>query len=132
MITSINHITLTVSCLHTSLAFYSDLLGFKPRVKWKNGAYLTSGDVWLCLTLGKPEPANDYSHIALIVNEEKLHKFNVDLCESSVRQWQENSSEGCSIYLLDPDDHKLELHVGDINTRLLALKNEPYENLEWL
>ncbi|MEM8675333.1 MAG: VOC family protein [Cyanobacteria bacterium P01_G01_bin.67] len=51
MLTVINHLTLSVSCLETSFNFYNQVLGCKPLAKWKRGAYLLAGDFWLCLTL---------------------------------------------------------------------------------
>jgi hypothetical protein len=41
--------------------------------------------------------------------------------------WQENRSEGASLYFLDPDGHKLEIHAGDWQTRLAAMKQDPWE-----
>ena len=51
---------------------------------------------------------------------------------SDVHQWKENSSEGRSLYFTDPDGHKFEVHVGDLQSRLTNLENEPYKNLKWL
>jgi predicted lactoylglutathione lyase len=52
--------------------------------------------------------------------------------ESGAPQWKENKSEGDSFYFLDPDGHKLEIHVGDLKQRLESLKSKPYEGLQWL
>ncbi|NER83349.1 MAG: glutathione transferase, partial [Leptolyngbya sp. SIO1D8] len=49
-----------------------------------------------------------------------------------VPQWQNNRSEGASLYILDPDGHKLELHVGDWRSRLTAAKANPFtEEMEF-
>ena len=37
MISGLNHITLAVSNLETSLAFYIEVLGLQGRVKWTKG-----------------------------------------------------------------------------------------------
>lgn len=43
----------------------------------------------------------------------------------------ERTSEGNSLYLLDPDGYKLELHVGHWQSRLAAVKEAPYEGMEF-
>lgn len=67
MIKGINHITLAVTNIVKSYKFYKDILGLKPIVKWKNGAYFTTGDTWFALNRdSKVSEAKrpDYSHIA--------------------------------------------------------------------
>jgi hypothetical protein len=44
--------------------------------------------------------------------------------------WQENRSEGASLYFLDPTGHKLEIHVTDLAARLRSAKEKPWEGLE--
>lgn len=44
MITSMNHITLGVTNIDKSFAFYCDVLGLKPLVKWEKGAYFFVGE----------------------------------------------------------------------------------------
>lgn len=61
MITSINHITFSARDLNESITFYRDFLGMKLHVFWDTGAYLTAGETWLCLSLGEPKPAMDYT-----------------------------------------------------------------------
>ena len=131
MITGVNHITIAVSDLDASLAFYVDLLGMLPKVRWDRGAYLTAGDIWLCLTLDKPKPAEDYSHIAFSISKKDFADLSQRLTESEAIQWQPNTSEGDSLYILDPDGHKLEFHLGDLESRLNHLKHNPYPGLHW-
>lgn len=127
-----NHLTFTVSDLDVSLDFYCHLLGFRGEVRWQKGAYLSYQDVWLCLSLGKPAPSADYSHVAISASHEEMRRIRKDPRFHPSMQWQENTSEGDSLYLLDPDGHKLELHQGSLATRLNALKHAPYDELIWL
>lgn len=46
MLQSLNHLTLAVSNLQTSLTFWRDLLGLQLHAEWDTGAYLTCGDLW--------------------------------------------------------------------------------------
>ncbi|NRQ42514.1 fosfomycin resistance glutathione transferase [Rheinheimera sp. YQF-2] len=132
MLQGLNHITIAVSDLERSLAFYTELLGMKAHVRWDAGAYLSLGDVWFCLSCDKPAPSLDYSHIALDIAEQDFSVFAEKLRQAAVPEWQQNSSEGQSVYFLDPDGHKLEAHCGNLQTRLDALKNKPYSGLIWL
>ncbi len=131
-IRGLNHITLAVSQLDRSIAFYSELLNFTAVVKWNFGAYLTLGELWLCLSLDKPDKNIDYSHIAFDVDGREFESCREQLLNRGVKQWKENKSEGESFYFIDPDGHKLELHVGDLSTRLRSLLKRPYEGLTWL
>ena len=116
----LNHITLAVVDLDRSLAFYRDLLGLSVRAVWPEGAYLEAGSLWLCLSVDPAAAAGpnaDYTHIAFDVDEREFHDFaaRVEACAPS---WRDNRSEGASIYILDPDCHRIDLHVGSLETRL--------------
>nr|WP_087024831.1 VOC family protein [Thaumasiovibrio subtropicus] len=63
MITGLNHLTLAVSSLEASLDFYVDKLGLCLHATWDNGAYLSAGDLWFCLSVDAAKPARDYSRI---------------------------------------------------------------------
>ncbi|MFN1516193.1 fosfomycin resistance glutathione transferase [Vibrio owensii] len=132
MLTGLNHITIAVSDLERSLDFYINALGFKGHVKWRQGAYLSLGDLWLCLSVDKPDEKSDYSHIAFSISQQDFTDFSHKLIQFDIAQWKENKSEGDSLYLLDPDGHKLEIHSGDLYSRLESIKHQPYEGLEWL
>ncbi|EWD36864.1 hypothetical protein P837_04915 [Klebsiella pneumoniae UCI 34] len=49
MLSGLNHLTLAVSQLAPSVAFYQQLLGMMLHARWDSGAYLSCGDLWLCL-----------------------------------------------------------------------------------
>ncbi|NRF61298.1 fosfomycin resistance glutathione transferase [Vibrio coralliilyticus] len=132
MITGLNHITLAVSNVERSLDFYTRILGFEGEVKWEKGAYLSIGELWLCLSLDSPCPKTDYSHIAFNVAEEDFTTLCEHLEKHKAEQWKSNQSEGSSVYILDPDRHKLEIHCGSLESRLQSLKSKPYHGLKWL
>jgi len=130
MLSGLNHITIAVSELQRSFHFYKDVLDFSPVALWKQGAYLSLNDLWLCLALGPSKPAQDYSHLAFSVDAVSLQSYRQKLEAVDISWWKTNSSEGDSLYFLDPDGHKLELHVGDLESRVQSIRREPYEDLE--
>lgn len=131
MVNGINHITLAVSDLERSFAFYTNVVGLKPVAKWARGAYLLAGEEWICLSLDAGTgPDSDYTHVAFSVACGTFHESAGALRSHNVALWKDNVSEGDSLYFLDPDGHKLELHAGDLQTRLAALRQQPYEGLE--
>jgi catechol 2,3-dioxygenase-like lactoylglutathione lyase family enzyme len=130
-ITGVNHITLAVSHLERSFRFYTDLLELTPHVRWDAGAYLTSGDLWICLSCDNSEPARDYTHIAFNVGQSSFDQVAHRLRNAAVIEWKDNHSEGQSIYFLDPDGHKLEVHSGTLQDRLQSLQHSPYAGLQW-
>ena len=126
MLTELNHITLAVKDLETSLDFYESI-GFKLRARWAKGAYLEIGKTWICLALGEPATSGaDYTHLAFSTSLEGLASLKQMLSEEV---WHQNKSEGKSIYFLDPNGHKLEAHVGNLASRLQHLQSHPYEDL---
>ncbi|WP_325895199.1 fosfomycin resistance glutathione transferase [Grimontia sp. NTOU-MAR1] len=132
MLKGLNHITLAVSDLERSLAFYLDILGFQGHVRWDGGAYLSLGSLWLCLSIDEPCDKSDYSHIALDIEDKDFISFAMSVREKGVNEWKENRSEGNSLYLLDPDGHKLEIHAGSLQSRLDSLRKKPYLEQKWL
>jgi catechol 2,3-dioxygenase-like lactoylglutathione lyase family enzyme len=124
-ISGINHLTLAVRDLDRALGFYVDGLGCRLRARWDRGAYLEAGGLWLCLELDVEARAwNDDTHIAFSVTPSELETLAV-----GAPVWKENRSEGASRYILDPDGHKLELHVGDLASRLHACRERPYAGM---
>ncbi len=132
MLRGLNHITIAVSDLEQALRFYIDAVGMRGHVRWDHGAYLTLGEVWFCLSCDKVQPSQDYSHIAFDIAEDDFPTFASKLREAGVIEWKINSSEGLSLYFLDPDGNKLEAHAGSLQTRLISLQTKPYSGLVWL
>jgi len=133
MVTGLNHVTLSVVDLDRAFRFYNEVLGLRPAVRWYKGAYLTAGDFWICLTFesGLAErPLNPiHDHIAFTVPASDYQALCSRLTDAGAQEWQENHSEGDSFYFLDPDGHKLEIHVGDIASRIEALRRTPPREL---
>ncbi len=130
-----NHLTLSIRDVERSFAFYRDLLGLRPLARWKRGAYLLAGgETWVCLTLdaeARTAPPPEYTHVAFSVSPAEWPELAARLRAAGVSEWQANATEGDSLYFLDPDGHKLELHVGDWRTRLAACRERPFEGMEF-
>ncbi|MEM6856777.1 MAG: VOC family protein [Pseudomonadota bacterium] len=126
-ITGLNHLTLCVADLDQSVAFYRDCLGCELRSRGPRSAYLGAGNLWLCLELSAEasrSPRRDDSHIAFSVAPEDFGALSRAV-EARCPLWKSNKSEGSSIYFLDPDGHRLELHVGSLETRLDHYRANP-------
>ncbi len=123
MIIGMNHITLAVKDIHKSFEFYHTVLGFKPLVKWNKGAYFLVGDFWFCLNVDdKREPNACYTHYALTVAKENFEVMSQKIIASGAHLFKDNTSPGDSLYFLDPDGHKLEIHTGNWRNRIDAKK----------
>lgn len=134
MITSINHITLAVQDITQSFAFYKDILGFKLLVKWDKGAYFLAGDFWFCLNIDeKHKDSPCYTHYAFTVSSENFEAMAQRIIQSGAHIFKENTSPGESLYFLDPDGHKLEIHTGNWQTRLTSKKANlgNWKDVEW-
>lgn len=134
MVSGINHLTLAVRDLERSFDFYTRVVGLEPIVKWAQGAYLLAGDDWICLSLDhetRSGPLPEYTHVAFSVDAEVFAGCARSILEQGATVWKENRSEGDSLYFLDPDGHKLEIHSGNLESRLAELRKSPYEGLEW-
>lgn len=134
MLSGLNHLTLAVSDLERSLQFYGPLLGCRVHATWRLGAYLSVGNLWLCLSLDSnrsKQAAPDYTHYAFSISQDKFESFVRRLREHHVVEWKENHSEGDSMYFLDPDGHKLEVHIGDLDSRLAQCRMVPYDSMRF-
>ncbi|PLR31488.1 fosfomycin resistance glutathione transferase [Chimaeribacter californicus] len=134
MLQGLNHLTLAVSDITASLNFYQGLLGMEVQACWESGAYLSCGPLWLCLSVDAARcpaaPENsDYTHYAFTIAQQDFTPFTERLRLAGVAIWKENRSEGDSFYFLDPDGHKLEIHVGSLAQRLAACRQSPYAGM---
>lgn len=130
MIQGINHITIATKDLERSFSFYKDVLNFKPIMRHSRGAYFLAGDLWFCLDLDpltRENPLPEYTHFAFGVEQNHFVSIADRIEHSGAKIWKRNKSEGDSIYFLDPDGHKLEIHVGSWERRIKSVKENPWE-----
>lgn len=73
-------------------------------------------------------PRRDYSHLAFSIREADYATMRDCLAEECI-VWKQNRSEGKSTYFLDPDGHRLEIHLGTLETRLAHYRESPFRGL---
>lgn len=134
MIRGINHITLAIRDIESSFEFYTTIVGLTPVAKWPKGAYLLAGETWIALVadpLVRSQALPEYTHIAFHVAPEQFGALAARIRQSGAAIWQENWTEGDSLYFTDPNGHKLEIHSSDLTTRLQTARAQPWEGLEF-
>lgn len=132
MIKGINHITLSVKDLNESFKFYTEILSFKPICKGKKVSYLLAGKIWIALikdTHTRKKELPEYTHIAFDIEEKNFRELSNKIISYGAKIFQENTSEGLSLYFLDPNGHKLEIHASTLEDRIKAIKEKPYEDM---
>lgn len=134
MITGLNHLTLSVREVARSFDFYTRVLGCRPVARWPKGAYLLAGGLWVALVLDdrtRLGPLPEYSHSAFSVAPADFPVLAERIRAAGAVIWQANWTEGDSLYFLDPDGHKLEIHASDLAARLRSAHAHPWEGLEF-
>jgi catechol 2,3-dioxygenase-like lactoylglutathione lyase family enzyme len=134
MITGLNHLTFSVADVERAWRFYVDVLGCRPVARWPMGAYLLAGDLWLALVLDaqtRAGPLPEYTHAAFGVAPADFAALAGRIRAAGAVAWQENWTEGDSLYFLDPDGHKLEVHASDLAARLRSARAQPWAGLEF-
>lgn len=134
MITGLNHITLAVNDIEESFQFYVDVLGCKPIQKNPGSAYILAGDLWIALGIddhARTEPMPEYTHFAFTVPQEHFQTMAKRIIASGAKEWKTNNTEGDSLYFLDPNGHKLEIHASDLNARIQSGKKEWGDHIQW-
>ena len=131
MISGINHLTIAVKDLERSFTFYRDVLGFTPLMRHSKGAYFLAGESWFCLDLDsqtRTAALPEYTHFAFSISQPNFVILADRIRSSGAKIWRDNKSEGDSLYFLDPDHHKLEIHVGDWKSRIKSAKEKPWND----
>ena len=132
MIEGINHITFSVKNVKVSIRFYRDVLGLRLIAKWSTGAYFTAGPTWIALFKDQnisKRAHNEYSHIAFTVPKAHFHKMCERIRLSKAVIWQENKSEGNSLYFRDPNGHKFEIHASNLRKRVEYMRKNPWDKI---
>jgi len=130
MISGVNHITLSVRDVDRSFSFYAETTGSQAagaleqrRLPACRRAVAVPHARRADQVFALPE----YSHIAFSVPGPQFADAAARIRASGATIWQDNRSEGPSLYFLDPDGHKLEIHAGNWRTRLAAMKEHPWD-----
>jgi len=140
MIIGMNHVTLAVRDIKVSFEFYTIVLGLKPLVRWDKGAYFLISDsedasnFWFCLNVDeKREPNPCYTHYAFSVSQADFNSISDKIFALGAHVFKENASPGESLYFLDPDGHKIEIHAGNWRERVTAKKADAgkWKDVEW-
>jgi len=131
MIRGVSHITFAVRDLQRSIDFYGEVLGFRLVMRSDISVYFSAGDLWFCVVEDPATPQDvraEYTHIAFDVAAEDHEALRARIVASGARIFQENRTEGESLYFVDPDGYKLEIHSGDLHSRLAAMRESPRAN----
>lgn len=129
-VAGISHITLSAADVDAAVRFYARVLDFEVIARWPTGAYLIGGGVWLALVAGPAESrGDDYSHIAFHVDAHDFDNLASRIHISGAALWQDNWTEGDSLYFTDPDNHRLEIHATTLCERIESAAAQPWDGL---
>lgn len=134
MLTGLNHLTFAVRDVARAWQFYVEVLGCRPVARWPQGGYVLAGDLWVALVQDaqtRAGPWPEYTHAAFSVSAADFPRLAERLRAAGAVIWQANWTEGESLYFLDPDGHKLEIHASDLAARLRSAREQPWAGLEF-
>lgn len=132
MIFGFDHVTFSVKDLSRSLAFYRDILGFKPFAKSRNSIYLKAGDAQLVLTTKIESECiahDECTHLALRVKGDEFAEYSERILDSECTFWNEYDRDALVLYFRDLDGHRLELRVESLFESFIPDKPEDFELL---
>lgn len=124
----LNHITIFVADMATSLEFYQQILGMKVIHQGSEYAYLEAGKTWFCISQQKlqPKQANQLGihHMALTINEEDFDHVVAHLRANGVTIIREPLIRGVgkSVNFLDPDGVEWEFHTSNLAERMNVIE----------
>jgi catechol 2,3-dioxygenase-like lactoylglutathione lyase family enzyme len=126
-IASLDHVALTVKDQNISLEWYQRVLGMERRYEEANGAkdpaFVCAGKA--CLALFPAEtsdllPVPDYQVVAMRHFAFRLDRANFELAQVELSEQQipfrfEDHTMAHSMYLSDPDGHRVELTTYELS-----------------
>lgn len=86
----------------------------------------------MCLRVDPPQdcaPASGYTHLAFSVEPNDFSDLSRKIVDSGAKIWQDNHTEGDSLYFCDPDGHQLEIHATTLEARLESARKSPWKSL---
>ncbi|MBL8968658.1 MAG: hypothetical protein JNG85_16760 [Spirochaetaceae bacterium] len=69
--------------------------------------------------------------MAFTIGDEGFPAMGRKLRQANVVEWKKNSTEGDSCCFLDPSGNKLEIHVGDLDSRIQHGKAYWENKVQW-
>ncbi len=126
-ITGLDHIALTVRDQNISLEWYQRVLGMERRYEEANGAddpvFVCAGNACLALFPAKtsdPLPVPDHHvlamrHFAFRLSRANFERAQVELSEQQIPFRFEDHTMAHSMYLSDPDGHRVELTTYELS-----------------
>lgn len=89
---------------------------------------------WFCLNKDEQRESSPcYTHYAFSVDPSVFDKMAERITSSGAEVFKDNTSPGESLYFLDPDGHKLEIHSSNWRERIAAKEADPglWKDIEW-
>ena len=119
----LDHVALTVSDLERSVAFYRDVIGLESRYgEMHVPMFMLAEGSGLALFPAEVLPGDGGSgdadirvaHVAFRVDREQFDRARAELPQAGIEPRFEDHGNVHSLYITDPDGHKLELATYEV------------------